>query len=88
MKHTPHPLRIQRRRTKGYRMPPGAVYCGRPTIWGNPFDTAEEFRGLAEAIAGVSGQSEFHKTDLRSFGIVYNAVQLIVEPKPKEEQQR
>ncbi len=37
MTHTPHPLRIQRRRTKGYKMPTGAVYCGRPTIWGNPW---------------------------------------------------
>lgn len=30
--------RIQRRRTKGWRMPEGAVYVGRPTRWGNPFD--------------------------------------------------
>lgn len=29
--------RIQRRRTNGWRMPEGAVYVGRPTIWGNPF---------------------------------------------------
>ena len=31
------PKRIQRKRTKGYRMPEGAVYVGRPTKWGNPF---------------------------------------------------
>ena len=31
------PKRIQRRRTKGWRMPPGAVYVGRPSQWGNPF---------------------------------------------------
>lgn len=31
------PKRIQRQRTKGWRMPPGAVYVGRPTKWGNPF---------------------------------------------------
>jgi len=31
------PVRIQRRRTKGWRMPEGAVYVGRPTKWGNPF---------------------------------------------------
>ena len=29
--------RIQRKRTKGWRMPEGAVYVGRPTKWGNPF---------------------------------------------------
>lgn len=32
------PNRIQRKRTKGWRMPPGAVYCGRPSKWGNPLD--------------------------------------------------
>lgn len=31
------PRRIQRRRTKGWRMPPGTVFVGRPTKWGNPF---------------------------------------------------
>lgn len=31
------PDRIQRQRTKGWRMPEGAVYVGRPTIYGNPF---------------------------------------------------
>jgi hypothetical protein len=31
------PKRIQRKRTKGWRMPEGAVYVGRPTVWGNPF---------------------------------------------------
>jgi len=29
------PVRIQRKRTKGWRMPEGAVYVGRPTMWGN-----------------------------------------------------
>ena len=29
------PKRIQRRRTKGWTMPEGAVYVGRPTKWGN-----------------------------------------------------
>lgn len=31
------PERIQRKRTKGYRTPDGAIYVGRPTKWGNPF---------------------------------------------------
>lgn len=29
------PKRIQRKRTRGWRMPKGAVYVGRRTIWGN-----------------------------------------------------
>jgi len=31
------PIRIQRKRTKGWRMSPNTIYVGRPTIWGNPF---------------------------------------------------
>lgn len=31
------PKRIQRKRTKGWRMPPNTVYVGRPTKWGNPY---------------------------------------------------
>ena len=34
---TETPKRIQRRRTKGWRMPPNTVYVGRPSKWGNPF---------------------------------------------------
>ena len=39
----PQPKRIHRRRIKGWRMPPNAVYVGRPTKWGNPW-TVEEWR--------------------------------------------
>jgi len=31
------PKRIQRKRTKGWKMPPNTVYVGRPTKWGNPY---------------------------------------------------
>jgi len=37
MEADPKPKRIQRKRTKGWRMPPNTVYVGRPTRWGNPF---------------------------------------------------
>jgi len=29
------PVRIQRRRTRGWRMPENTVYVGMPTMWGN-----------------------------------------------------
>lgn len=35
------PRRIQRKRTKGWRMPAGAVYVGRGTQWGNPWRVGE-----------------------------------------------
>lgn len=31
------PRRIQRKRTKGYKLPKDAIYVGRPTKWGNPY---------------------------------------------------
>lgn len=34
------PKRIQRSRAKGWRMPEGAIYVGRPTKWGNPWKVA------------------------------------------------
>lgn len=32
------PTRIQRKRTKGWKMPENTVYVGRPTKWGNQFE--------------------------------------------------
>ena len=40
------PKRIQRKRTKGWRMPEGAVYVGRPGKWGNPFPVGQWVRPL------------------------------------------
>jgi hypothetical protein len=34
------PVRVQRKRTKGWRMPEGAVYVGRGSKWGNPYKVA------------------------------------------------
>ena len=31
------PQRIQLRRTKGWRKPPGAIIVARPSRWGNPY---------------------------------------------------
>ena len=31
------PERIQRKRSRDWRMPENTVYVGRPTCWGNPF---------------------------------------------------
>ena len=41
--------RIQRRRSAGWRMPPGAVYVGRPTRFGNPFPVLAGDRAAAVA---------------------------------------
>lgn len=38
--------RIQRKRSKGWRMPENAVYVGRPTRWGNPWRAGEYCNSL------------------------------------------
>ncbi len=45
------PDRIQRKRTKAWKMPTNAIYVGRPTRWGNPYadqDNAELVRLFRE----------------------------------------
>jgi hypothetical protein len=46
------PKRIQRKRSRGWRMPEGAVYVGRPGPFGNPFKVE------AYWAAGYSGSLE------------------------------
>jgi hypothetical protein len=42
------PIRVQRKRTKGWRMPENTVYVGRPTKYGNPYqvsvNASDEYR--------------------------------------------
>lgn len=38
------PIRIQRKRTKGWKMPGGAVAVTRPLFWGNPFRVGGYYR--------------------------------------------
>lgn len=63
------PKRIQRKRTKGWRMPEGAVYVGRPTKWGNPFSVGEKRCNYAD---GTPFSPEMCFTmDLRDVVIYY-----------------
>jgi Domain of unknown function (DUF4326) len=41
------PTRIQLRRTRGWRKPPGAVVVSRPGRWGNPFPVVGGDRATA-----------------------------------------
>lgn len=52
------PRRIQRQRTKGWRMPRGTVYVGRPTKWGNPFaigDVIDRVRVIPTSGSSIRG---------------------------------
>lgn len=72
------PVRIQLRRTKGWRKPPNTVVVARPTKWGNPFkshpdgvclprpeEAVADFRAfLTHTITGVT-LAQHAKTELR-----------------------
>lgn len=45
------PVRIQRLRTKGWRMPENTVYVGRPTLFGNPWVATDAPSADAMALA-------------------------------------
>lgn len=49
------PKRIQRKRTKGWKMPPGTLCVGRPSKWGNPFRVFRSRGGYD--VVGFSGTS-------------------------------
>ncbi|MGD7788186.1 DUF4326 domain-containing protein [Propionibacteriaceae bacterium Y1700] len=56
------PKRIQRRRTKGWRMPEGAIYVGRGTKWGNPWRVGDQLMTSAGSPNGVRYCREFDIT--------------------------
>lgn len=68
------PKRIQRKRIRGWRMPPNAIYVGRPTKWGNPFrigkdgsaaDCVEFYRAAIKCAATLDGQAYNIRAELR-----------------------
>lgn len=48
------PERIQRQRTRGWKMPPNTVYVGRPSKWGNPYRVGQPDPMLAGNVMTAS----------------------------------
>lgn len=44
------PIRIQRKRTKGWRMPDNTVYVGRGSKWGNPYKVGVDVDDNEQAV--------------------------------------
>lgn len=63
--------RIQRQRTKGWRMPEGAIYVGRPSLWGNPWSLADvgETWDLPPAERAAAAVRLYRK-ELEHFGLM------------------
>lgn len=58
------PLRIQRCRTKGWRMPAGAVFVGRPTKWANPYKVGTAVAPTPEVAVALFREYLAQKPDL------------------------
>lgn len=62
------PARIQRKRTKGWRMPENTVYVGRGSTWGNP-NTIEECGSAEQAVLDFGHECDkaqvFHPYEFR-----------------------
>lgn len=59
------PVRIERKRRRGWRMPDDAVYVGRPSTWGNPFriTRSSDFHGLHGSWFVIDPQGTKHHPD-------------------------
>jgi len=69
------PKRIQRKRSKGWTMPPNTVYVGRPGKWGNPFLPKEG--GIAGAISAYRAwlKGEYIPQDVGRCPITFEDIQ-------------
>ncbi len=72
------PKRIQRKRTKGWRMPEGAVYVGRPSKWGNPYypkmdDDYNWFVMLEDATGPIQAELAASRSDAMNFSAQFFA---------------
>lgn len=71
------PERIQRKRTPGWRLPPNAVYVGRPSKWGNPFAVGQKIPaewvplvGRAVVVRDAAEAVELHRKHARFPAVV------------------
>jgi hypothetical protein len=60
------PVRIQRRRTKGWRAPEHAVYVGRPTRFGNPYRLIRQDNGWAVQFGDHGGSVGIFHNDFEA----------------------
>ena len=59
------PKRIQRKRTKGWKIPSNTVYVGRGTKWGNPFQVGESAYFML-ASEGLTFSTDFIETPIEN----------------------
>lgn len=53
-------IRIQRKRSKGWRMPPNTISVTRPGKFGNPLSTASEFAAALDVFTAYPNVERLH----------------------------
>jgi len=77
----PRPQRIQRKREKGWRMPPNTISVARPGKWGNPFRIAPAFESEGCKMPEITAESavslyrEWIERALENHPSTYDALQ-------------
>ena len=81
------PKRIQRKRTKGWRMPEGAIYVGRPSLWGNSWSLTEVRRAYGPLVAAEKAV-RLYERELESWVPMSDWAHLVSETRWEAERQR
>jgi hypothetical protein len=63
------PERLQRKRTKGYKLPEGTIYVGRPGRWGNPFKVGSKVGTVPHWVVSKAGYWACSPLDLITRGM-------------------
>lgn len=75
------PKRIQRKLTRGWKMPAGVVYVGRPSRWGNPFKLIKKpfFAADGDVLNGWRVVNASDVTISPSYGEHHVALEKLIE---------
>jgi hypothetical protein len=58
-------VRIQRKRTKDWKMPEGAIYVGRPTKWGNEYKVGDSYPFIEVHLCTLEDVIWLYEVDLK-----------------------
>lgn len=78
-----YPKRVQRKRTKGFKMPENTVYVGRPTKFGNPYKVQDFLIESGQDLQnqGFEGMEHTRHWGNYAYGLMFQAYRNHLEEK-------